>query len=153
MIDLNDRIDPSDVFRALVKRQFAIPFFSYYVQAGFPSPAENYIERVLSLDDLCIYHQEATFFLRVASDSMLGDRIDRGDWILMDCFYTAPEVTHNRIVVVQVDEDFAVKRIKYVDENQLILESSNDKYPPIYVHKGENVKVCGLVTFVFRKLI
>ncbi|WP_420147642.1 LexA family protein [Spirosoma sp.] len=153
MIEPDDQIHAKDVFHALVKRKHAIPFFSYYVQAGFPSPAENYIERVLSLDDLCIYHQEATFFLRVGSDSMIGDRIDKGDWILMDCFYCSPEVTHNRIVVVQLGEDFAVKRIKYVDENLLTLESSNPKYPPIYVHKGDKFMVCGLVTFAFQKFI
>ena len=152
MLLSDDRIQAEGVFRALVKREHAIPFFSYYVQAGFTSPAENYIERVCSLDDLCIYHQDNTFFLRVGSDSMIGDRIDKGDWLLMDTFYRSPELTHNRIVVAQLGEDFTVKRIKYLDEHMIVLESYNPKYPPIYVHKGDKFKVCGLVTFAFQKL-
>ena len=153
MIEPEDRIAVQNVFRARIQRKYAIPFLMDYVQAGFPSPAENYIERVLSLDDLCIYHPEATYFIRVGSDSMIGDRIDRGDFLLWDAYYCSPEVTHNKIVIVQLGEDYTVKRIKYVNENQLILESSNPKYPPIYVHKGDKFKVCGRVTFALQKLI
>jgi DNA polymerase V len=152
MIAASDAIQVGDVFKATVRSAYSIPFFAYYVNAGFASPAENYIEKVCDLNELCIVHHESTYFVRVGSDSMLGDRIDRGDWLIMDCAYCTPEQTHNRIVIVQLGEDYAVKRIKYLDENQVILESSNDKYEPIYVHKGEKFSVVGLVTYAFQKI-
>lgn len=147
MIDETDRLKPGAIVKAVATSRFEIPFFSFYVQAGFPSPAENYVERVCDLNDLCVTNVEATYFVRVASDSMIGDRIDRGDVLIVD---SAREATEGKIVVVWLNGDHVVKRIHYAGE-MIVLLSSNEKYDPIYVHPGEEFKVFGVVTYVIQK--
>ena len=147
MIEVHDRLGEGAIVRATAYTKYLLPFFSFYVQAGFPSPAENYLERVCDLNDLCISNPEATYFVRVASDSMIGDRIDRGDVLVVDC---SREPVSGKIVVVWLNGDHVVKRIRYVDQ-MIMLESSNEKYMPIYVHPGEDFKILGVVTFVIQK--
>lgn len=136
-----------DFIKATVETRLLIPFFQSYVQAGFPSPAENYIERVCDLNDLCITNAEATYFVRVASDSMIGDRIDRGDVLVVDC---SRESVNGKIAVVWLNGDHVVKRIHQTGD-MIVLMSSNPKYEPIYVHPGDDFKVFGVVTFVIQK--
>lgn len=117
------------------------------MQAGFPSPATDYIERVCDLNDLCIHNPEATYFVRAAGDSMIGDRIEPGDILIVDSSF---EHVDGRIVIVFLNGDNIVKRIRYVGE-MIVLESSNPHYGPIYDHKGEDFEVFGVVTFVIQK--
>lgn len=147
MIHERDKIRLDHIVKATVKTKYLIPFFASLVQAGFPSPAENYIERVADLNDLCISNPEATYFVRVASDSMLGDRIDRGDVLIVDC---ARQPVEGKIVVVWLNGDHCVKRIHYAG-GMVVLLSSNPKYDPIYVHEGDDFKIFGVVTFVIQK--
>lgn len=147
MIDYYDRLKPDAIVKAMVSSHYQIPFFSFYVQAGFPSPAENYVERVCDLNDLCVTNSEATYFVRVASDSMIGDRIDRGDVLIVD---SSREALEGKIVVVWLNGDHVVKRIHYAGD-MIVLLSSNEKYEPIYVHPGEEFKVFGVVTYVIQK--
>ncbi|QJW92475.1 translesion error-prone DNA polymerase V autoproteolytic subunit (plasmid) [Spirosoma taeanense] len=148
MLDPHDRILPEHIVKATASTRYLIPFFSYYVQAGFPSPAENYIERVCDLNDLCISNAEATYFVQVASDSMIGDRIDRGDVLVVDC---SREAIDHKIVVAWLNGDLCVKRIHYVNK-MIVLLSSNQKYDPIYVHEGDEFRLLGVVTFVIQRL-
>ena len=147
MIMPDDRIGPNDIVKATIQTNFFIPFYSYYVQAGFASPAESYIEKACDLNELCIDNEEATYFVRVGSDSMSGDRIERGDVLVVDC---SKEPSDGKIVVVWYEGDHAVKRIYRVGE-MIVLMSSNPKYDPIYVHPGENFQVFGVVQHVFFK--
>ena len=149
MIAPDDRIPLHDIVRATIQTSFTIPFYSYYVQAGFASPAETYIEKSCDLNELCIDNEEATYFVRVGSDSMSGDRIERGDVLVVDC---SKEPLEGKFVVVWYDGNHAVKRIHYAKE-MIVLLSSNPKYEPIYVHEGENFQVFGVVQHVFFKLI
>ena len=71
--------------QANVSSRLKIPFFQSLIQAGFPSPATDYMERVCDLNDLCIANAEATYFVRVMGDSMNGDRIEPGDVLIVDC--------------------------------------------------------------------
>ncbi|PHK39283.1 peptidase S24 [Nostoc linckia z16] len=147
MIAPDDRIPVHDIVKATVQTTFFIPFYSYYVNAGFASPAESYIERACDLNELCIDNEEATYFVRVGSDSMSGDRIERGDVLVVDC---SKEPSDGKIVVVWYNGDHAVKRIYHV-EKMVVLLSSNPKYDPIYVHPGEDFSVFGVVVHVFFK--
>lgn len=137
----------NDFVRVDVRTRYRLPFFSSYVQAGFPSPATDYIERVCDLNDLCIQHPEATYFVRATGDSMIGDRIEPGDILIVDSSF---DLVDGRIAVVCLNGDNLVKRIHYAGE-LIVLMSSNPKYAPIYVHKGDNFRVFGLVTFVIQK--
>lgn len=147
MIAPDDRIPVHDIVKATVQTTFFIPFYSYYVNAGFASPAESYIEKACDLNELCIDNEEATYFVRVGSDSMSGDRIERGDVLVVDC---SKEPSDGKIVVVWHDGNHAVKRIYRVGE-MVVLMSSNPAYEPIYVHPGENFQVFGVVQHVFFK--
>lgn len=142
MIDTIDHLPPDAIVRAKVTFKYQLPFFSSMVQGGFPSPAENYIERRLDLNDLCIAHPEATYFVRVTGDSMIGDRICPGDILVVDSARTNID---RKIVVVWYDGGHSVKRISYTGK-LIVLESSNENHLPIYVHPGEAFSVLGVVT-------
>lgn len=115
---------------------------------GFPSPAGDYEEKRLSLDDLCIPHPISTFFMRVTGDSMIGVSIHDGDIIVVDRSITA---SHNAIVVVRVGELFTVKRL-LLYKRKIYLKAENPKYPPIDVTARTDYEIWGVVTYVVHKL-
>ena len=135
------------MFKALSASRLRIPFFTSLIHAGFPSPAENYVERVCDLNDLCITNQEATYFVRVTGESMTGDRIEPGDVLVVD---SSREASEGRIVVVWVNGEYTVKRIHYAPP-LIVLMPSNSKYSPIYVQPDSDFRVFGVVTFVIQK--
>lgn len=142
-----ERLRKRDFVKATVETHLHIPFFQSYIQAGFPSPAENYVERVCDLNDLCITNAEATYFVRVTGDSMTGDRIEPGDVLIVDC---SREPVDGKIVVVWYNGEHTVKRIHYAGD-MVVLIPSNPKYEPIYVHIGDDFRVFGVVTFVIQR--
>jgi DNA polymerase V len=115
---------------------------------GFPSPAGDYEEKRLSLDDLCIPHPISTFFMKVTGDSMIGVSIHDGDIIVVDRSITA---FHNAIVVVRVGEQFTVKRL-LLYKRKIYLKAENPKYPPIDVTTRTDYEIWGVVTHVVHKL-
>ncbi len=115
---------------------------------GFPSPAGDYEEKRLSLDDLCVPHPISTFFMRFNGDSMNGACIQDGDIIVVDRSITA---SHNAIVVVRVGEQFTVKRL-LLYKRKIYLKSENPKYPPIEVTTRTDYEIWGVVTHVVHKL-
>lgn len=133
--------------RAISTTRLRIPFYTSLVRAGFPSPAENYVERVCDLNDLCITNAEATYFVRVTGDSMTGDRIEPGDVLIVDC---SREAIEGKIVVVWLNGEHTVKRIHYATP-LVVLMPSNPKYEPIYVQPGDDFRIFGVVTFVIQK--
>lgn len=142
--------DCDDYFiRAAISSKLKIPFFGVLIQAGFPSPATDYVERVCDLNDLCITNAEATYFVRVTGDSMKGDRIEPGDVLVVDF---AREAIDGKICVVWLNGEHTVKRIHYAG-SLIVLMPSNPKYEPIYVHPGDDFRVFGVVTFVIQKTL
>ena len=145
------RLYPADLppffTKAVIESRLLIPFYSSVVQAGFSSPAENYVERACDLNDLCITNQEATYFVRAVGDSMTGDGIREGDILVVDC---SREATDGKIVVAWARGGNTVKRIHYTGE-LIVLLPSNPKYLPIYVQPGDDFRLYGVVTFVIHK--
>ena len=137
------------MIRATVSAKLRIPFFQSLIQAGFPSPATDYMERVCDLNDLCIHNAEATYFVRVTGDSMTGYRIEPGDVLIVDC---SRETVDGKICVVWYNGAHTVKRIHY-SPPMVVLMPSNPKYESIYVHPGDDFRVFGVVTFVIQKTI
>ncbi len=135
------------LIKASVTTRLNIPFYGSLIRAGFVSPADNYIEKVCDLNDLCITNAEATYFAKVDGDSMAGDRILPGDTLIIDC---SREPIDGKIVVVWVNGGYTVKRIHYASK-MIVLVPSNPKYDPIYVHEGDDFRVIGVVTFVLAK--
>lgn len=147
MSDRSSRKRPHHFIKAIVRKRLRIPFFQSLVQAGFPSPAENYVERVCDLNDLCVTNAEATYFVRVTGDSMTGDRIEPGDILIVDC---SREPVDGKIMVVWYNGEHTVKRIHYADD-VVVLMPSNPKYEPIDVYPGDDFRIFGVVTFVIQK--
>lgn len=133
--------------KAVITSRLGIPFFTSPVRAGFPSPAENYIEQVCDLNELCITNEAATYFVRADGDSMTGDRIAPGDVLIVDC---SREAADGKIVVVWLNGEHTVKRIHYATP-LIILMPSNPNYAPIYVQPGDDFRIFGVVTFVIQK--
>ncbi|WP_460980420.1 LexA family protein [Spirosoma fluminis] len=151
MLDERDKIKVGDVFKVVAKTKYNIPLFSHHVAAGFPSPAETHIQKVCDLNELCVYNKDDTYFFIVGSDSMIGDRIEPGDMLIVDNNYTAREIIDGRVVLVRLGTDFTVKRIEYVKDDLVKLVPSNPKYKPIYVREGEDAEVIGIVTHSLLK--
>ena len=124
-----------------------IPFYSDPVKAGFPSPAQDYVERTLDLNELCIRHPTATFFVRVEGDSMIEAGIYDGDVLVVD---RSVEAEHGDIVVAAVGNEFTVKEL--CTRPSLCLLPRNPAYKPIRPRNGEELNIFGVVTNVIRQM-
>ncbi len=124
-----------------------IPFYSDPVKAGFPSPAQDYVERTLDLNELCIRHPNATFFVRVEGDSMIEAGIYDGDVLVVD---RSVDAEHGDIVVAAVGNEFTVKEL--CTRPSLMLLPHNPAYKPIRPRNGEELNIFGVVTNVIRQM-
>ena len=116
------------------------------VSAGFPSPAGDHLEQRLDLNEHLILHREATFFMRVEGDSMLGAGIHNGDLLVVDRSLSA---ANRKIVVAVVDGEFTVKR--FVRQgSRVLLVAENDNYKPIEITSEMDFQVWGVVTWVLH---
>lgn len=118
------------------------PMYSHSISAGFPSPADDYIEDRLDLNQLLVSNKSATFFLRVKGDSMVNAGIHHGDIIVVD---RSVQAGHRSIVVAVVDGELTVKRL--IRRNGSIeLHAENPKYAPIHLQDGQELTIWGVVT-------
>ena len=118
------------------------PLFLSKVKAGFPSPADDFMESRLNVNDYIIKNPSATYFVKVSGDSMIGAGIFSGDTLVVD---RSLRVTDNKIVVAMIDGEFTVKRLR-IYKNKMYLISENSQYPPIEVEEQELI-IWGVVTF------
>jgi len=121
------------------------PLLGARVSAGFPSPAESWVEARIDLNRQLIRHPAATFYMRVVGDSMEGE-IKEGDIIVVD---RACEVEDGDIAVVRLFEDFAVKRLSLKGGGVRLL-ASNEAYAPIEVTEEMDFEVWGKVLWSIR---
>ncbi|MDA0713501.1 MAG: translesion error-prone DNA polymerase V autoproteolytic subunit [bacterium] len=126
-----------------------IPLFSSSVAAGFPSPADDYVERKLDLNEYLIKSQASTFFVRVRGHSMNKAGIFDGDLLIVD---RSLEVKNRNVVVAMLDGEFTVKR--FIKRNQkFYLVAENDDFKPIEVTAEMEFLVWGVVTNVIHSLL
>lgn len=124
------------------------PLFLSRVKAGFPSPADDYLEGKLDLNEHLIKHKAATFFVRVSGNSMEGAGIFDGDLLIVD---RALEPKHKSVVVAVVNGEFTVKRIKK-EKGRVWLMPENKDYSPMELKEGSECEVWGVVTNVIHSL-
>lgn len=141
--------DVIEIFKVEAKTLLPLPLYSSNVQAGFPSPAEDYLDKTLDLNELLITHPSATFFVRVAGDSMRGAGIFPGDILIVD---RSLEATHNRIVVAIVEGEFTVKRL-LLEDGYVSLAPENPAYAPLQIREGSDFQIWGVVTHVIHKAV
>ncbi len=126
-----------------------IPYFEAGVKAGFPSPADDYMEQKLDLNEHLIQHPAATFFVRADGDSMKDAGIAPGDILVVD---RSLEATNGRIIIAALNGEFTVKRMR-ISEGRISLEAANPLYAPIQIAPAADFQVWGVVTFVIHKAI
>ncbi|MDI9223608.1 translesion error-prone DNA polymerase V autoproteolytic subunit [Pantoea sp. EABMAA-21] len=119
-----------------------IPLFAEPCAAGFPSPAADYVEKELDLNELCIRRRASTFFVRASGSSMEGLGLYDGDVMVVD---RAEEASHGDIVIAEVEGEFTVKRLQL--QPRLALLPMNPAYPVIY---PEELQLLGVVTWWFN---
>lgn len=118
------------------------------VSCGFPSPAEDYIETPLDLNELIIQKPSATFFVRAAGDSMIGAGIFDGDLIVID---RSVEVQSGQVVLAVINGEFLLKRFSKTREGIKLL-AENPKYKPHEISEGMDFKVWGVATYAIHRL-
>jgi DNA polymerase V len=126
---------------------FRIPLFSHPVQAGFPSPADDYVADKLDLNEHLIARKEATFMVRVMGDSMVGVGIQNGDLLIVD---KSIKPSHGDVVVANVDGEFTVKTLEKT-RGRLRLIPANSNFEPIEFKEGQELQVWGVVTSVIHQ--
>lgn len=124
------------------------PLFLVKCPAGFPSPAADYVESGLDLNDYLVKHRASTFIFDVCGESMRHAGIFDGDKIVVD---RSIEARHGAIVVAVLNGEHTVKRL-HIRGDGVELRAENPRYPPIVVREGEELVVFGVVVGVVRKL-
>jgi DNA polymerase V len=124
-----------------------VPFMGGCVVAGFPSPAEQYVERPLDLNELLVARPAATYFVRAEGDSMEGAGIRSGDLLVVD---RSLEPGNGSVVIACVDGEFTVKTLRK-GRGGVRLEAANPAYPPIRFDRDMELRVFGVVTAVIHR--
>lgn len=126
-----------------------IPFFNETVAAGFPSPAMGELNGTLDLNDLCIRHPAATYFIRARGESMIGAGIGDGDILVVDRSLTA---RHGDIIIAAVSGEFTVKRLDMRPDSPIRLLPENPAYSPITLTPELNAEFFGVVTHCLKSM-
>ena len=122
------------------------PLAGSLVAAGFPSPADDYLERQLDLNEYLISNRAATFFVRVSGDSMINAGIHDRDLLIVDRSID-PEIGH--VVIAAVDGEMVVKRL-HKTGNRLFLVPENPSFPALEIQGEMDLTVWGVVTYVIH---
>jgi DNA polymerase V len=125
-----------------------LPLFLSTIQAGFPSPADDYLEEVLSLDDICITSPASTFLGRVKGDSLQDIGIYEGDIAIIDKSLT-PQ--NQDLVVCAIDGEFNAKILR-IEKSAISLMAANPNFKPIVIQPLTDFKVWGVITFVIQNI-
>lgn len=124
------------------------PLFMVPVAAGFPSPAEDYLEGKLDLNKYLIKHPAATFFVRVTGDSMIAAGIHPGDILIVD---RSIEPADKKVVIAVIEGELTVKRIRRL-KGKIVLMPENEKYKPLKINAEMTFEIWGVVTSVIHPL-
>jgi len=136
-----------DLFQSIKKKQILTPVFLDSVSAGFPSPATDYMENKLDLNEYLIRHPAATFIVKASGSSMVNADIYSGDLLIVDRSVTPKS---NNIVIASIFGDLTVKKLKK-KEKSFFLMSANDEYPSIEVKEEMECFIWGVVTYIIHE--
>ncbi len=126
----------------------SLPLFTGKVAAGFPSPADDYVEKNLDLNELLVQKPVATFFVRSQGESMLGAGIHPNDILVVD---RSLESVSGKVVISAINGDLTVKRLDRVND-QWHLKAENSAYADIFLHDDMEMVIWGEVTNVIHTL-
>jgi DNA polymerase V len=132
--------------KELFQRQHAL--LRKNVSAGLPTPADDYVERRLTLDDHLVQHKESTFFMRVSGESMHGLGIFDGDLLVVDRSMPAVD---GSVVIAAIDDELTLKQLFYSGTSR-ILRAAHPLYPDIIVKPEQNLIIWGVVQWNVHKV-
>lgn len=147
MVALLHQSNGLEIYSALTDTELSIPVASSPISAGFPSPAADFIDSGIDLNQHLISHPSATFYGKVKGQSMIGMGINDGDMLVID---KSIEPADGKIVVCFIDGEFTLKQLK-VETDCAWLMPANDKYNPIKVTSDNDFVIWGVVTYVIKK--
>ncbi len=136
-----------EFFSAETSSAVKLPLYLSPVSAGFPSPAEDYVEISLDLNEHLIKHPAATFYVKVKGSSMKDANLNDGDILIVD---RSLEPKNSNIVVCHIDGGFTVKRF-YKENDSVVLFPANNKFNPIKISKDQQFEIFGVVTYTIHK--
>tara|TARA_B100000700_G_scaffold5238_1_gene5804 strand:- start:1001 stop:1441 length:441 start_codon:yes stop_codon:yes gene_type:complete len=136
-----------EIYQNESKKQIITTFFLDSVSAGFPSPATDYMENKLDLNEYLIKHPAATFIVKASGTSMSQAGILSGDLLIVD---RSISPSNDNIVIASIFGDLTVKKI-LKKKKSLFLISANDEYPSIEVKEEMECFIWGVVTYVIHK--
>lgn len=132
---------------ATCKQEF--PVLLSEIAAGFPSPADDYIDKKIDLNEQLISNKTATFLVRAYGDSMLDANINQGDILIVD---RAMDAHHNSIIIAIFNGELTVKRLKH-QNGRLYLAPENPEYPKLEITEATSFEVWGVVTYIIHKAV
>lgn len=136
------------VLRFVKERENQLPLYASGVSAGFPSPADDYLEGVLDLNAHLIREPNATFFVRANGESMIGAGIHDGDLLVVDRSLRA---TDGKVVIVALNGELTVKRFSK-ENGKSWLKPENPKFKAILLKEEDDTHLWGVVTSVIHSL-
>lgn len=137
-----------EIFTPESEEKMEMPYVSSGIKAGFPSPAADFDEVRISLDQIVVKNKAATFYAKASGNSMIGAGIEDGDVLVID---RSLEPVNNKIAVCFIDGEFTVKRIK-IEKDSICLVPENDAFEPIQITESNQLLIWGIVTYVLKKI-
>ena len=149
---MNNRMDKKEeiwlhIVRPDTATEAELPVAASGVSAGFPSPADDHLEPPLDLNKALVRNPGATFFARVAGDSMQDDGIADGDLVVVD---KSLEAYDGCVAVCFLDGEFTLKRVR-IGQDKVVLMPANKRYKPIEIGRESDFSVWGVVTYAIKK--
>lgn len=143
-------IPPEFTFKAQPHTSLRLPLYANKIPAGFPSPADDFMETELDLNEHVIKNPASTFYVRVEGNSMLGAGIHPNDILVVDL---SIEPRDGHVVIALVNGDFTVKRLQIAKNKEVSLHPENDEYPVLTIKEGMDFRIWGVVTNVIHSFI
>lgn len=144
-------ISPAQIFRyeEIELPRLLLPLFTSHIEAGFPSPADDYVDETkIDLNELCIENPSSTFLAWVHGESMIGAGINPGDLLVID---KALEAQDKQIVLAILNGEFTLKRLR-IRGPRYYLHPENPAYQPIEIQEGMDFEIWGVVVSIIRVL-
>ncbi len=136
-----------DIFNADVSGSLALPYADEGIQAGFPSPAQDYLNESIDLNREIVKHPASTFYGRVEGESMIEEGIEPGDLLVID---RSIEPDDGDLTVCCIDGEFTLKRIR-LERERVWLIPSNESFDPILVTPDNRFEIWGVVTYTIKQ--
>jgi DNA polymerase V len=142
------KMKPIRIYKTDVLTKQELPLFLSPVRAGFPSPADEYLDKTLDLNHFLIKHPASTFFVKVKGESMVNAGIHSGDILIVDRSLNPAD---KKIVVAILNGEFTVKRVSK-RKDKLFLVAENETFKPIEIKDEMDFEIWGVVVHVIHSV-